>query len=235
MNANLKMIKISNRNKTFLTSKPDSITELKNRFKQRFGIESIKNSQIVMFDGADDIFIETDQDLLNVFNAGLKKLTFALKKIDSQSMSKKAQPITENSLESYLEFLSANLPENLDFVDELARKGRMPCKHCFFIKTNPDLSLDLEKDFMCEVCKDTKSLPANKSWNMIDLLMDSRIKKLIVKPIRATIECETQQSMTDMKGDMSRITKATDHSSFNNTLMRGMPDRLLPVLANNVR
>lgn len=229
------MIKISNRNKTFLTSKPDSITELKNRFKQRFGIESIKNSQIVMFDGEDDIFIETDQDLLNVFNSGLKKLTFTLKRADSQSMNKKAQPITENNLESYLEFLSANLPENLDFVDELARKGKMPCKHCFFTKTDPDLSLDLEKDFMCEVCKDTKSLPANKSWNMIDLLMDSRIKKLIAKPIRATIECEIQQSVNEKKGDVSRITKTTNHTSFNNSLMRGMPNRLLPVFASSVR
>lgn len=221
MTTHSNLIKISHKDKTFLTPKPKNMTELEATFLKRFNISKNPDLDFVMFDGQDDIFIETDQDLANLYRYNPNPLTLTLKSQEQPPIPQTPSSLQPGDIDVFACFLSNSIPAEVDFVDELSKKEKMPCKHCFFNKGDPDLSLELDADFNCEVCKDERSMPTNKCWSLIGRLVEGRLKNIIIDPLSDFIKGreKTPPDLVEKKnGSFNGETRTNmTRNSFNTT------------------
>ena len=239
MKTNLKMIKISHHDKTFLAPRPKDLAELKDSFTRRFGRQAVSESSVVLFDGKDDIFIETEGDLLNVLNCNPGKLTLVLRNESHAGRAEEGRPLQRSELEQFTSFVGERLSEEVDFVDNLSEQGMMPCKHCFFDKVDPDMSLDLDQDYHCGVCRDTRSIPINKCWNVVGLLVESRLRKFVAQPLGALLD-ENPKLPPDLGIAKANTTRMTGTSMFQGNVNKSFSrsntnSNLVPIFSNSVK
>lgn len=183
MEKGIKLIKLQKDEKVLIVPRPESYKELEGLFKDKFKLADLKHKSLVFSDGTDDISIESDDDLLNAYEYVGSGLKVSLK-------GKKAQPtgdayIGMAHLAMYSDYLESQLPRFAQEVGEIIEKEEIPCKECFFDKQNDDSSFDLDEDYCCTTCNDKGSVAMTKSWKIILLLIDFKIKQYLLKPIRS--------------------------------------------------
>ena len=233
------MIKISHHDKTFLAPRPRNLAELKDSFKNRFGRQAVKECSIILFDGEDDISIETEVDLFNVLDCNPGKLTLVLRNNSDAGRAEEGRPLQRSDVEQYASFVGEQLSEEVDFVDKLSEQRMIPCKHCFFDKVDPDMSLDLDQDYHCGVCRDTRSIPINKCWNLVSLLVEGRLRKFIAQPLGTYLD-EDPKLPPDLGKARTSVTRMTGNTvplgNVNKSFKRAQTNcNFLPVFSNSVK
>lgn len=183
MEKGIKIIKLQKNDKIVLVPQPRSFKELEILFKEKYMIDDLKDETFVFNDGIDDISIESDEDLLNAYEYIEKGLKIYLKNI--KTGSKCDNSIGVSHLNMYSDFLESQLPRFIQQVGEIIEKDEIPCKECFFDKQNNNTSFNLDDDYCCTICNDKGSLAMTKSWKIILLLIDFKIKQYLLKPIRS--------------------------------------------------
>lgn len=213
-----KMAKVSYKGKTLLTSRPKNIPALKNVFRKKFKVNSFKDKHFIYKDGEDEINIETEEDLRNIYLyvEGCVKIQM-LGKIPEQQTD---NPINMDHLSLYVKFLDNAMPYLTEEVSQILAKDEIPCKECFFNKEK-DTSFDLDDDYCCDVCKDKRSVELTKSWKLILLLIDYKIKQYLLDPLNAFREGSGEKhSFDESHVTNERPCNYLDHSFESNTNSR---------------
>ena len=160
----LEYIKIQNENKIFRIQKQDSLIALKSSLQTRFYIENLKNYDILYKDNnKEDITIENEEDF---------KISINQKIEDFKILIKEKKEKKENI--DIIRNLENNLCNFSESFEKIIQKNEIPCENCFFEK----------KNFICLKCKNKKKKKMGKKWKMIFLLIDYKIKNLILDPLK---------------------------------------------------
>lgn len=183
MEKSIKIIKLKKDEKVVIVTRPNTFKDLEMLFKEKFKVSDLNHKTLVFNDGTDDISIESDQDLLNAYEYVETGLKIHLK--SKKNESTQASHIGMSHLAMYSDFLESQLPKFVQDVGEIIERDEIPCKECFFDKQNDDSSFDLDEDYCCAVCNDKGSVAMTKSWKIILLLIDFKIKQYLLKPIRS--------------------------------------------------
>lgn len=173
------MIKISYSGKTLLVTRPKDYSELQRLFCKKFNIGTLKSKRFHYKDEGECIDIENDEDLQNAYDYCEGSFRIYLSPIKEQNNKNKT--INMNHLHDYVDFLEDALPYLSEEVMEIVDKEQIPCKECFFNKKS-EASFDLS-DYSCDVCKDKRSVEMTKSWKLILLLIDYKIKQYLLDPL----------------------------------------------------
>ncbi len=103
------MIKIQRGKKIFAVKKPENLEELEKVLKKKFRLDSMKDLQMVYEDSnKDEIFIETDEDLLTAFEFVEENLKIVMKQETVEQTNQDF--ISSEHLLVYENFLKKNLP-----------------------------------------------------------------------------------------------------------------------------
>lgn len=194
-----KMIKLQKSDKVVLIRKPESFQELQEQCKLKFNIRDHTEIYLVFYEDDDEISIESDQDLLNAYMYVQSYLKIHVKK--PKSSFSLASPIEMSHISMYSDFLQSELPKYTDELSEIIEKDEIPCKECFDDRQNANGSFDLDDDYTCVLCNNRGSVAMSKSWKIISLLIDYKIKHYLLDPLKTfqgqpTNELLTNKSMS---------------------------------------
>lgn len=192
MEKDLQMVKLQNNNKVVLVRRPGTYTDLEALFKERFKLHDLKELALVYYEGEDEISIESDQDLSNAYEYLGIELKIHQKCDRPKVQQSKNLDLTD--VACFTEFLESELAQATNEVGEIIENDEIPCKECFFTKYNDDSSFDAEENYECAICNGKGSVAMSKSWKIISLLIDYKIKQYVLDPLRTF-----QGSMTSDK------------------------------------
>ena len=197
------MVKLQKSDKVVLVHKPQTFAEMVSLFKDKFKLRKLENPEFVFYDGDDEITLESDEDLANAYEYASKGLKIHLR--DSKPATQRETPLDMGHIAMYSEFLEAELPE-ISEVAEIIENGKIPCKECFFDRNTGDDSFDLEEDYECSVCNGKGYVVMSKSWKLVSLLIDYKIKEYVLDPLKS-FQGDGNSSGQIRNGKMLKVAK----------------------------
>lgn len=199
------LVYIEHKGKVKKIPKPPSFRDLRDKFAEKFELPVLEHSHIFYLDGqSDEITIIDDEDYAISLDKPAPGLKFCLRFEELPKTAKGSRPVLKSDLESYAQFLEANLPtKQLEKVEGLLSQEYIPCYECFEFRVQgpPDEWVD---ERQCGKCNGTGKLPRRKMWSMILSLIEYKIRQFVVLPARTQL-ASAQGEGTNHSNEKSMI------------------------------
>lgn len=215
MEKSAKLIKLQREDKVVIVPRPATFAELTALFREKFRASDLHSHSLVFSDGDDDISIESDADLRHAYEF-VESPKIRLLSGGEGKGGQGEQKIGVAHLSMYSAFLESALPRLAGEVGEFVERDEMPCKECFFDKQNDDSSFDLDEEYNCAACNDKGSVAMSKSWKLILLLIDFKMRQYLLQPLRnfqGTEEPERAKSNKSSGHSRQLVRKTTNLGS----------------------